>query len=116
ERCTWTARCGAPRLPLSFFLPVLPFFCSTAPQAFFRPKPPRFLVHDRDSCYGATFDRRVRNIGIAQVCTPFSSPRANAIAERWVRSVRSECLDHVFIFNEPHLQRVLTEYERQPKV
>src|SRR5215510_13087350 len=73
-------------------------------------KPPRFLVHDRDSCYGNTFDRRVRNIGIAQVRTPFRSPRANAIAERWVRSVRTECLDNVFIFNERHLQKVLAKY------
>jgi hypothetical protein len=40
--------------------------------------PARFLVHDRDSCYGSTFDRRVRNIGIAQIRTPFRSPRANA--------------------------------------
>jgi transposase InsO family protein len=45
--------------------------------------PPRFLVHDRDSCYGTKFDRRVRNLGIAQARTPFRSPRANAIAERW---------------------------------
>jgi len=74
------------------------------------PVPARFLVHDRDSCYGATFDRRVRNIGIAQIRTPFRSPRANAIAERWVRSVRTECLDHVFIFNEHHLQKILAEY------
>jgi len=73
-------------------------------------KPPRFLIHDRDSCYGGTFDRRVRNIGIAQIRTPFRSPRANAIAERWVRSVRTECLDHVFIFNERHLQKILAEY------
>jgi len=72
--------------------------------------PARFLVHDRDSCYGTTFDRRVRNIGIAQIRTAFRSPRANAIAERWVRSVRTECLDHVFIFNERHLQKVLAEY------
>ena len=72
--------------------------------------PPRFLVHDRDSCYGTAFDRRVRNIGIAQICTPFRSPRANAIAERWVRSVRTECLDHMFIFNERHLQKVVAEY------
>src|SRR5262249_5983151 len=43
-------------------------------------KPPRFLVHDRDSCYGTKFDRRVRNIGIAQVRTPFRSPREWAIA------------------------------------
>src|SRR5689334_24840999 len=38
------------------------------------------------------------------------SPRANAIAERWVRSVRTECLDHVFIINKRHLQKVLAEY------
>src|SRR5262249_48245629 len=73
-------------------------------------RPPRFLVRDRDSCYGTAFDRRVRNIGVAQVRTPFRAPRANAIAERWVRSVRTECLDHVFIFNERHLQKVLAEY------
>ena len=71
---------------------------------------PRFLVRDRDSCYGPSFDRRVRPLGIAQARTPFRSPRANAIAERWVRSVRTECLDHVFIFNERHLQKVLAEY------
>ena len=52
----------------------------------------------------------MHKLGIAQVRTPFSSPRANAIAERWVRSVRIECLDHVFIFNERHLQKVLGEY------
>ena len=72
--------------------------------------PARSLLRDRDSRYGTTFDRRVRNIGIAQIRTPFRSPRANAIAERWVRSVRTECLDHVFIFNERHLQKVLAEY------
>ena len=71
---------------------------------------PRFLVHDRDPCFGTGFDRRVRNLGIAQARTPFRSPRANALAERWVRSVRTECVDHVFIFNERHLQKVLAEY------
>ena len=73
-------------------------------------QPPRFLVHDRDSCYAASFDRRVRNLGITRARTSFRSPRAYAIAERWVRSVRTECLDHVFIFNERHLQKVLAEY------
>jgi hypothetical protein len=43
---------------------------------------------------------------VLQFRTPFRSPRANAIAERWVRSVRTECLDHVSIFNERHLQKV----------
>src|SRR5215469_15725798 len=65
--------------------------------------PPGFLIHDRDSRYGATFDRRVRHLGIEQVRTPFRAPRANAISERWVKSVRAECLDHVFIFSEAGL-------------
>jgi len=73
-------------------------------------EPIRFLVHDRDSCYGGRFDRRLRHLGIAQARTPFRSPQANAIAERWVRSVRTECLDHVFIFNGRHLEKVLGEY------
>jgi transposase InsO family protein len=72
--------------------------------------PPRFLIHDRDSRYGAFFDRRVRGLGIRQVRTPFRSPRANAIAERWVRSARSECLDHVIVFSEASLRRVLSAY------
>ena len=72
--------------------------------------PPRFLIHDRDSRYGASFDRRVRHLGIRQVRTPLRSPRANAVAERWVRSVRSECLDHLIVFNERNLRRTLSAY------
>jgi putative transposase len=68
--------------------------------------PPRFLIHDRDSIYGAVFDMRVRSC-ISQVRTPFRSPRANAIAERWVRS---ECLDHLFIFNGRQLEKMLADY------
>jgi putative transposase len=73
-------------------------------------EPPRFLIHDRDSRFGALFDRRLQGLGISQVRTPFKAPQANSIAERWVRSVRRECLDHTFIFGERHLRRVLTEY------
>ena len=72
--------------------------------------PPRFLIHDRDGRYGATFERRVRHLGIEQVRTPFRAPRANAISERWVKSVRAECLDHLFIFNEAGLRRVMASY------
>jgi putative transposase len=53
-------------------------------------EPPRFLIHDRDNRYGGIFDRRLRRLGITQIRTPYRSPRANAIAERWVRSARSE--------------------------
>jgi len=73
---------------------------------------PRFLIHDRDSRYGAAFDRRLANLGITQIRTPFRSLQANSIAERWVRSLRTECLDHLFILNERHLRRVLAEYVR----
>jgi putative transposase len=72
--------------------------------------PPRLLIHDRDSCYGALFDRRLRHLGIAQVRTPFRAPRANAISERWVKSVRTEYLDHLFIFTESHLRRAISSY------
>jgi len=46
--------------------------------------PPRFLIHDRDSRYGMTFDTRLRRLGIKQIRTPYRSPRANAVTERWV--------------------------------
>jgi len=72
--------------------------------------PPRFLIHDRVSRYGALFDRRLKNLGITQVRTPFGVPQANSIAERWVRSARQECLDHTYVFGEGHLRRVLAEY------
>lgn len=60
-----------------------------------------------------------RSEGIEIIHTPFQAPNANAIAERWVRSVREECLDKVLILNERLLHRVLTEYlayynERRP--
>jgi len=72
--------------------------------------PPRYLIHDRNSRYGVNFDSRIFELGITQIRTPFRSPQANAIAERWVRSVRSECLDHTFIFNERHLRQILNAY------
>jgi putative transposase len=70
--------------------------------------PPRFLIHDRDSRYGMTFDNRLRRLGIKQNRTPYRSPRANAVAERWIKSARSECLDHLFIFSEAGLRRDLS--------
>jgi len=72
--------------------------------------PPRFLIHDRDGRYGAAFDHRVSNLGITQIRTPFRSPQANSTAERWIGSLRRECLDYAFILNERHLRKVLAEY------
>ena len=71
---------------------------------------PRFLIHDRDRCFGAEFDRRVASLGARQVRTPVKAPKANAIAQRWVRSIRNECLDHRLIFGRRHLQRTVHDY------
>jgi putative transposase len=71
---------------------------------------PRFPIHDRDTRYGTMFDRRLRHLGIEQVRTPFRAPRANSIAERWVKSARNEYLDHLFVFNETHLRRAISAY------
>jgi hypothetical protein len=59
---------------------------------------------------GATFDRRLRGLGMQQVRTPFRAPWANAISERWVKSVPTEYLDHLLIFNEAHLRRPISGY------
>jgi transposase InsO family protein len=70
----------------------------------------RLLIRDRDSKYCATFDEVLRNSGIRVVETPVRSPQANAIAERFVRTVRAECLDWLLILNRRHLDRVLRVY------
>jgi putative transposase len=72
----------------------------------------RFLVHDRDAKFPAAFDVAFASEGIKSILTPYQAPNANAYAERWVRSVREECLDHLLIINEHHLNHVLTEYNR----
>ena len=73
-------------------------------------EPPRYLIHDRDGCFGASFNRRVASLKIKQIRTPVKAPKANAIAERWVRSIRKECLDHRLIFGHQQLQRTVDEY------
>ncbi|MHB1776826.1 MAG: integrase core domain-containing protein [Acidimicrobiales bacterium] len=70
----------------------------------------RFLVRDRGGKLTSSFDTVLASIGIEAVKTPVRSPRANAYAERWVRTVRAECLDHLLIFGRRHLESVLSEY------
>jgi transposase InsO family protein len=72
--------------------------------------PIAFLIHDRDAKFGPTFDAVFHSEQIEIIRTPLRAPNANAYAERWIRSVRQECLDHLLIVNETHLKRVLTEY------
>ncbi|MGH3305472.1 MAG: integrase core domain-containing protein [Streptosporangiaceae bacterium] len=70
----------------------------------------RFLVRDRDSKFTAAFHDVFAGNGTRVIKTPVRSPRANALAERFVGTLRRECLDHVLILGEQHLRRVLTEY------
>jgi len=70
----------------------------------------RFLLRDRDSKYSGPFDEVFRTEGVRVIRTPIRAPRANAFAERWVRTVRTECLDWTLVRGRPHLERVLRTY------
>jgi putative transposase len=68
------------------------------------------LIRDRDSKYSGSFDEVLRSGGIRIVKTPVRAPQANAIAERFVRTIRAECRDWLLILNRRHLDRVLRVY------
>lgn len=71
---------------------------------------PRFLICDNDNKFGSCFARVATTSMIEILSTPYHAPRANAICERFLRSVRQECLDHLLILREKQLQRVLNGY------
>ncbi len=71
---------------------------------------PRFLIYDNDSIFSDRVTEMIDQIGIEPLRTAFRSPWQNGIAERWVGSVRRELLDHVIVFDEQHLRRLLREY------
>jgi transposase InsO family protein len=71
-----------------------------------------FLIHDRDTKFNGGLDQVFQSEGITVIRTPVQAPNANAHAERWVGSVRRECLDRLLIFSRRQLEHVLRVYAR----
>jgi transposase InsO family protein len=71
---------------------------------------PKHLIRDHDAVYGGDFRARARSLGIETLLPPVRAPRANAVAERAIGSIRRECLDHVVPVDERHLRSILAEY------
>jgi putative transposase len=71
---------------------------------------PRFIIRDNDDKFGPDFDRAAKGAGIRVLRTAVQAPLMNAFCERFLGSVRRECLDHVVVLGERHLERVLEEY------
>jgi putative transposase len=70
----------------------------------------RFLIHDRDGKFTGPFDEVFRSEGIQVIHTPIRAPQANAYAERFVRTIRAECLDWLLMVRRRHLEHVLRIY------
>jgi transposase InsO family protein len=68
------------------------------------------LIHDNDSKFTEAFDTVFASERIKIIHTPYRAPNANAYAERWVRTVREECLDKILVLSEGHLRRVMRDY------
>ena len=70
----------------------------------------RFLIRDRDAKFTRAFDDVFRSEGTEMLITPLQAPNANAYADRWIRTVRAECLDWLLIIGRGHLEQVLRVY------
>ncbi len=79
-------------------------------EAFPWDEAPEYLVRDRDAVYGEVVKRRLRGLGIRDRPIAPRSPRQNAYVERLIGSIRRECIDHVIVFGETHLRRIMSMY------
>jgi putative transposase len=73
-------------------------------------QPFRFFIHDRDTKFSQAFDDVFRSEGITVIQTPVQAPNANAVAERWIRTLRTDCLDRILILGRRHLEHTLRVY------
>ena len=76
-------------------------------EAFPWDSAPRYLLRDRDTIYGAIFQRRIHGMGIKQVVSAPRSPWQNPFVERLIGTLRRDCLDHLIVLNERHLRRIV---------
>jgi transposase InsO family protein len=90
--------------------PTAAWLSRQAIEAFPWDTAPRYLLRDRDASYGLEFRSRVEAMNLTEVITAPRSPWQNAYVERVIGSIRRECLDHLVIFNERHLRRVMSLY------
>ena len=79
-------------------------------EAFPYDESPRFLIRDRDAIYGVHFRGRIKHMGIDELVIAYRSPWQSPYVERLIGSIRRECLNHVIVFNEAQLRRILTSY------
>jgi transposase InsO family protein len=92
--------------------PTAEWLAQQMSEAFPWTTAPTYLVRDNDRAYGQAFTRRLRTMGIRDRPISPRSPWQNAYVERVIGTLRRECLDHVLIFGERHLWRILTLYSR----
>ena len=79
-------------------------------EAFPYDTAPKYLIRDNDSIYGDDFKNRIKSMGIESKPTAYRSPWQNAYCERVIGSIRRECCDHIIVWSEANLKRVLREY------
>ena len=93
----------------SWFPSVLDAAAIVRPETIIFPwdRAPRYLIRDRDTSYGPVFVQRLRAMGIRDRPIAFRSPWQNAYVERLIGSIRRECLDHMIVFGQAHLRRIL---------
>src|ERR1700722_2800595 len=101
------------RLWVSFAVtanPTAEWISRQVTEAFPWDRAPRYLMRDRDTSYGPAFLQRIRAMGIRDHPIAPRSPWQNAYVERIIGSIRRECLDHMIVFGEAHLRRILRGY------
>ena len=90
--------------------PTAQWIAQQSVEAFPWDTAPKYLLRDRDKIFGSVFQNRVKSMGIEEVLTAYRSPWQNAYIERLNGSIRRECTDHIIVWNERHLKKVLRGY------